>query len=236
MKVIIVDDHSLFRSGLIGVFNAQTDFEVVGEAGTIREALSLFETKKPDLVIMDLGLPDGSGIDAIHKFLQIKEDAAIVILTIHASDEHAFSAIRLGARGFLLKDIAAGAMLRALRRLKHGELAVSRAISSHFINEALPLMIPFTKRNGNGSEITLTRREVEVLAQLATKDSYLEIASSLSISENTLKIHVHHILHKLKVRNRQEAVDFARRHGLTNIALKQLKGEAGSQLDFMGLA
>ena len=82
MKMIIVDDHSLFRSGLTGVFNAQPDFEVVGEASTIRDALSLFETKKPDLVMLDVSLPDGSGIDAIHRFRKIKEDAAIVILCL----------------------------------------------------------------------------------------------------------------------------------------------------------
>src|SRR5512138_1147265 len=122
MKLMIVDDHSLFRGGLATVFNSQPDFEVVGEASTIKEALSLFDIKKPDLVIMDLGLPDGSGIDAVSQFLQIKEDVNIVILTIHASDELAFSAIRTGARGFLLKDISAAALLNALRRLNHGEL------------------------------------------------------------------------------------------------------------------
>jgi DNA-binding NarL/FixJ family response regulator len=220
MKVMIVDDHSLFRVGLISVFSAQTDFEVVGEAGTIREALSLFETLKPDLLIMDVGLPDGSGIDAIPRFLQINDDAAIVILTIHASDELAFSAIRLGARGFLLKDISASAMLTALRRLKHGELAVSRAIMSHFIDESRPLMAPHTERGA--AEITLTLREIQVLAQLAIGDSNLEIARRFSISENTIKVHVHNVLHKLKLRNRQEAADYARRHGLTNIALNQL--------------
>ena len=191
MKMIIVDDHSLFRSGLTGVFNAQPDFEVVGEASTIRDALSLFETKKPDLVMLDVSLPDGSGIDAIHRFRKIKEDAAIVILTIHASDEHVFRAIRLGARGFLLKNISAAAMLNALRGLKHGELAVSRTTLSNFIDQSLPLMVSHTERNA--SEITLTMREIEVLAQLTIADSNLEIARRLSISENTVKIHVHNV-------------------------------------------
>jgi DNA-binding NarL/FixJ family response regulator len=226
MKVMIVDDHSLFRGGLVRVFDAQVDFEVVGEAGTIRDALSLFEAKMPDLLIMDVGLPDGSGIDAIHRFLQIKEDAAIVMLTIQSSDEHAFTAIRLGARGFLRKDISAVSMLAALRRLKHGELAVSRATLSHFIDESRPLMVPRTE--GNASEITLTMREIEVLAQLSIADSNLEIARRLSISENTVKIHVHNVLHKLKLRNRQEAADYARRHGITTIALNQLKDDAVS--------
>lgn len=222
MRLMIVDDHSLFRGGLANVFNSQLDFEVVGEASTIKEALSLFESKRPDLVIMDVGLPDGSGIDAISKFLQIKEDVNIVILTIHASNELAFSAIRMGARGFLLKDISAAALLNALRRLNHGELAVSRATLSHFVDESLPLLVSRTDRSS--SDVSLTMREIEVLAQLASGDSNLEIARRLSISENTLKIHVHNILHKLKLRNRQEAAEFARRHGLTHLALSQMKG------------
>jgi two-component system nitrate/nitrite response regulator NarL len=229
MKVMIVDDHSLFRGGLIAVFNSQPDFEVVGEAGTIKEALSQFETKMPDLLIMDVGLPDGSGIEAIHRFLRIKEDVAIVILTIHASDELAFSAIRLGAKGFLLKDISAPAMLNALRRLRHGELAVSRAILGHFIDEALPLMVSRTEKSA--SEVTLTMREIEVLGQLATGDSNLEIARRLCISENTLKVHVHNVLHKLKLRNRQEAAEFTRRHGFNNIALDQLKDETATNIN-----
>ena len=139
MKLIIVDDHSLFRRALATLFNSQPDFEVVGEAGTIKEALSLVEIQRPDLIIMDLGLPDGSGIDAISRVLQRKPDANIVILTIHASDESAFNAIRLGAKGFLLKDIAAPALLTALRGLQQGELAVSRKVLSRYVNELIPL-------------------------------------------------------------------------------------------------
>ena len=221
MRLIIVDDHSLFRSGLAAVFKSQPDFEVVGEAGTLKDALALFEAKKPDLVLLDVGLPDGSGLDAIPKFLHSRPDAQIILLTIHASDENAFSAIRLGARGCLLKDISESALLSAMRRLAFGELAVSRATLSHFIDEALPLMMSRGERNA--AEVSLTMREIEVLAQLASGGSNLEIARRLSISENTLKIHVHNILHKLKLRNRQEAADFARRHGLGNIILNPFK-------------
>lgn len=221
MKLIIVDDHSLFRSGLVTLFNASSDFQVAGEAGTIRDGLSLVETQQPDLVIMDVGLPDGSGLESIPKLLHRKPDLKIVMLTIHASDEHAFSAIRLGAKGFLLKDISAAALLRALRGLERGELAVSRATLSRLFHELMPFMLPpFGDRN---PETTLTVREIEVLAELSTGDSNLEIAQRLSISENTLKIHVHNVLHKLKLNNRQEAASYARRHGLTNALLGQMR-------------
>ncbi len=213
MKTIIVDDHSLFRGGLVNLFNSQPDFEVVGEASTIKEALSLVETKHPDLVIMDLGLPDGSGVDAVSRILQKKPNVYIVFLTIHASEQFAFGAIRLGAKGFLLKDIAAPALLSALRRLKNGELAVPRLVLSHFIDEMMPLS---TSRNGEraNSDANLTFREIEVMAELSTGDSNREIARRLSISENTVKVHVHDILRKLKLSGRKEIAEYARRHGL----------------------
>ena len=213
MRVLLVDDHSLFRSGLAYLFNSQTDFEVVGEADTIKGALALVETHQPDLIIMDVGLPDGSGLDAVTKILHKKPDANIVFLTVHASDESAFTAIRLGAKGFLIKDIASPALLIALRGLQRGELAVSRKVLSRYVQELIPL---HSMRGGdtNGLETTLTMREIDILAGLAAGDSNSEIASRLSISENTVKIHVHNILHKLKMPGRQEAAAYARRHGL----------------------
>lgn len=224
MKLIIVDDHSLFRSGLVTLFNSQRDFEVVGEAGTIKETLSLLETHHADLVLIDEGLPDGSGIDAIPRILQKKPDIYIVFLTIHASEELAFAAIRLGAKGFLLKDIAAPALLNALRQLKKGELAVSRLILSHFINETMHL---FTLRGGDriNSDSILTIREMEVIVELKKGGSNRDIAQRLSISENTVKVHVHEILRKLKLNSRQEVAEYARRHGLGKETLeRQISG------------
>ena len=217
MKLVIVDDHSLFRSGLIQLFNSQPDFEVVGEAGTIKDAISLIEIQCPDLIIMDVGLPDGSGLDAISKILRVKKDANIVFLTIHASDESAFTAIRLGAKGFLLKDIAAPALLNSLRGLERGELAVPRTTLSHFVNELLPF-ISLHNDNTNSPDVTLTSREIEILASLGEGLSNKEIANNFSISENTVKVHVHNVLDKLKVRNRLEAGAYARRIGLTKIS------------------
>lgn len=213
MRTIIVDDHSLFRGGLVQLLNSQPDFEIVGEAGTILEAVLLVETKQPDLVIMDLGLPDGSGLDAIAKILSKKEDVKIVFLTIHDSHGSAFAAIRLGAKGFLLKSIEAPALLTSLRGLKRGELAVSRATLSHFVDAILPFL-SLPSDNLSNPEVTLTSREIEILALLGHDISNREIASQLSISESTVKVHVHNILDKLRARNRQEAGEYARQLGL----------------------
>jgi DNA-binding NarL/FixJ family response regulator len=215
MKTIIVDDHSLFRDGLARLLTSQPDFEVVGQAGTIRDAITLVESRRPDLVIMDLGLPDGSGEKTISQILDKSQDANVVFLTIHASDELAFTAIRRGAKGFLMKDIPATALLSALRRLKRGELAVSRATLSRMLDELLPIVS--TRSNAEGaSQASLTIREVEILAEIGAGFSNTEIADNLSISENTVRVHVHNILQKLNFQNRQEAALYARRHGLPN--------------------
>jgi len=217
VRLIIIDDHSLFRSGLVNLFNTQSDFEVVGEAGTIKEGLQLVEMQHPDLILMDVGLPDGSGIDIISKILQIKQDAKIVILTIHSADKNIFTAIRHGAKGFLIKDIPAPALLTALRGLDRGELAVPRAKLSRFVEE----FMPFLAVNGSDKvpgEITLTRREMDVLAALGAGDSNEELATRLSISENTAKVHVHNILQKLDLRNRQDAAAYAQRLGLMHMS------------------
>lgn len=215
MKTLIVDDHSLFRDGLARLLTSQPDFEVVGQAGTIRDAIALVESRRPELVIMDLGLPDGSGEKTISQILAKSQDANVVFLTIHASEELAFTAIRHGAKGFLMKDIPATALLSALRRLKRGELAVSRATLSRMLDELLPIVASRSSAEST-SQASLTVREVEILAEIGAGFSNSEIADNLSISENTVRVHVHNILQKLNFQNRQEAALYARRHGLPN--------------------
>lgn len=223
MRVMIVDDHGLFRSGLVSLFNSQPDFKVVDEAGTLKEAISTAEATHPDLIIMDLGLPDGTGIEAMSRILQKNPHVMVVFLTIHASDERAFAALRLGAKGFLLKDIAAPKLLAALRGLQRGELALPRDVQSRFVEEILHFIKPQSTQEAS-AQMTLTPRQLEVLAELTSGDSNREIAERLSISENTLKVHVHNILGKLDLNSRQEAADYARRHGF-------VKAESGSWLN-----
>lgn len=214
MRMILVDDHSLFRSGLVHLFNSQPDFTVVGEASTIKEAIAAVKSGNPDLILMDLGLPDGSGIDAISKILQINPGIDIVFLTIHGSDELAFNAIQMGAKGFLLKDISASALLTALRGLEKGELAVPRTVLSRFVTDLKPLYAHQRGGETPNAEVTLTRREIDILVALGEGFNNKEIARRYSISVNTVKVHVHNILKKLKIQNRRAAAAYAQRMGL----------------------
>lgn len=214
IKMILVDDHSLFRIGLVHLFNSQPDFQVVGEASTIEDAISLVETKHPDLVLMDLGLPDGSGVASVSKILQIDPNTNIVLLTIHESVDFALTAIELGAKGFLLKNISASALLTSLRALEKGELAVSRTIMSRFINDFKPFLARYRGQETSKVDVTLTRREIDILIALGEGDSNMAIAKRYMISENTVKVHVHNILRKLKLQNRHEAANYAERVGL----------------------
>ena len=214
MRVIIVDDHSLFRAGLVTLFDSQPDFEVVGEAGTLEDALELIDSQRPEIVIMDVGLPDGSGIDAIPDVLEIQQDISIVLLTIHASDDLAFTAIRRGAKGFLIKDIPMTALLSSLRGVKYGELAVSRVTLSRMVEELLPFSAP-AKADGLNAETSLSQREIEILTELGAGYENSAIAERLSISENTVRVHVYNIVKKLKLSSRREASAYARRNGLT---------------------
>lgn len=212
MRLMIVDDHGLFRGGLVSLFKSQPDFDVVGEASTLKDALDQLETAQPDLILLDLGLPDGSSLESLSKLFRKLPDVRIVFLTIHASDENAFKALRQGAHGFLLKDIEGSKLINALRGVERGELAVSRAVLSRFVIE-IRQITPSRQGKATGLQAALTPRELEVLAELTTDDSNRSIAGRLSISENTLKVHVHNILNKLELGNRKEAADLARRHG-----------------------
>ncbi len=213
MKLIVVDDHEIFRRALVELFESQPDFEVVGQAETLQDSLALAASQQPDLILMDLGLPDGSGLEALPQFKLRQPEAKVVLLTIHASDDYAFAALRLGARGFLLKNIAPQRLVAALRGVERGELAVSRAVLSRFVGEALKLSAP--RGEGVAAVGGLTPRETEVLSELGSGASYRDIAGRLSMSENTVKVHVHNILQKLELSSRRQAADYARRHGLT---------------------
>lgn len=212
MKIVIVDDHILFREGLAAIIRAEPDIEVIGQAGTVQEAIALVSGLNPDIVLMDFGLPDGTGADATRAILKEHPKCKIVFLTMSEEDDDLFAAIRSGAKGYLLKNMRPSKLLSTLRSVQKGESALSRSMTLRLMEE-----LARTKEAPRTGDPTLTRRELEVLRELASGFSNQEIAGRLFISENTVKYHVHSILEKLNLSDRREVGAYAREHGLLKV-------------------
>jgi len=209
-RILVVDDHPLFRSGLVSLLNGQPDFLVVGVAGTLEESVNKTLELKPDLVLMDFILPDGDGLEATQIILALRPETRIVFLTIHETDELLFSAIRSGAKGYLLKNISVKKMLQLLRGLSSGEAAITLKMASRILEEFARQ--EWRTPEGDPAFEQLTTRELEILKIIASGATNREIAARLFISENTVKNHVHSILEKLKLHNRREAAYLAARY------------------------
>lgn len=212
MKIIIVDDHVLFREGLAAIIRPQLDIEIAGMAGTVREAVEMARSLKPDIVLMDFNLPDGSGVDATRTILDEQPNCRVIFLTMSEKDEDLFAAIRVGARGYMLKNMHPPELVAAIRSVHQGESALSRAMTLRLMDE----LSRTKKAMGRPAENTLTLRELDVLRAIASGMSNQEIGNHLFISENTVKFHVHSLLAKLNLSDRKEAAIFAREHGLIN--------------------
>ncbi len=213
MRILIVDDHILFREGLTGLLRSQPDMEVIGECGTMSEAVSMALQLKPDVVLMDFSLPDGTGLEATSSILAQLPATQVIFLTVHDNDDRLIAAMRAGAKGYLLKNLSVNKLLASLRALERGEAAISRIMMARILEEYAQSRPP-TK--GSPSPLVgLTSREIEVLQELADGITNQEIATRLFISENTVKNHIHNILEKLSLHNRREAIEFARKNGLS---------------------
>lgn len=212
MRIMIVDDHNLFREGLAAIIRQEPDIEVVGMVGTVQEAVEAVRQLRPDIVLMDFILPDGTGADATRQIVQDDSDCKIVFMTMSDKDEDLLAAIRSGAVGYLMKNISPSKLVAALRSVQKGESALSRSMTLRLMKEFSQTQAPEPSLDPALGK--LTPREKDVLAELATGKSNLEIAHQLFISENTVKYHVHSILDKLNLPDRKEAARFARQHGL----------------------
>lgn len=214
INILIVDDHVLFREGLSSLFRSQPDFNVMGEAGSVHEAIALALHLRPDVILMDFSMPDGTGLDATREILVEHPKAQIVFLTMHEDDERLFAAIRAGAKGFLVKNIPVTQLLEALRGLQVGEAPISRSMTTRIL-EAFSQTD--SKKVDDGSSLEqLTDREREVLVELGRGGTNREIANRLFISDNTVKNHIHNILEKLGFSNRREVIRYAQQMGLIN--------------------
>jgi DNA-binding NarL/FixJ family response regulator len=209
MKIVIVDDHVLFREGLAAIIRSESDIEILGQAGSVQEAVATVKALKPDMVLMDFGLPDGTGAEATRAILQEHPGCKVIFLTMSEQEEDLFAAIRSGAKGYLLKNMRPSKLISSLRSVQQGESAISRSMTLRLMEE-----LARTKEAPRAGDPTLTRRELEVLRELAAGFSNQEIARHLFISENTVKYHVHSILEKLNLSDRRDVANYVREHGL----------------------
>jgi DNA-binding NarL/FixJ family response regulator len=213
IKVLIADDHRLFRQGLIGLIETRGDFaQVVGQAATGREAVQLTEQLQPDVVLMDIYMPDGDGLWATKEIRTRFPQVLVVMLTSSESDEHLYQAVQSGASGYLLKDLDATQLFDLLSGVVlHGEVAMTREMASRLLKR-----VANRADDSTSGEDVLTEREMAVLRLVAIGASNSEIAERLMVSVNTVKSHIANILDKLQLDNRTQAARYALNRGLVS--------------------
>lgn len=216
LRLLVVDDQPLFRKALAGLVNAQLDMAVVGEADNGIEALDRVRTLDPDVVVMDVNMPVAGGVDGVRAIRAAGYATKILMLTISEEDDDLFDAIRAGANGYLLKNIRPEALFDDIRGVMRGEAPIAPAIA-HKLLDALrdgPPRAHASGPPGEGDE-ALTRRETEILQLVAAGLSNKEIASQLTITEGTVKNHVHNTLEKLHLSNRTQAAAYTVAQGFS---------------------
>jgi DNA-binding NarL/FixJ family response regulator len=212
VRVLLVDDHVLFREGLSGIISTQPDMEVIGEANDGLEAIVKARELKPDLILMDIQMPDCDGLEATRVIKKELPDTIVVVLTVRDDEEKLFEAIKYGAQGYLLKSIRGQEMLEMLRGALRGDAAISPHLAGRMLEEFRRMSYQMP---ADDSEILdLTPREQEVLSLVAQGKADKEIAIELSISVNTVKSHLRNLLSKLQVSSRREAARLAKNKGL----------------------
>ena len=217
-RVLLADDHALFREGLAGIIASQPDMEVVGEANDGLEAVVKADALRPDLVLMDVQMPALDGIGAARQIRDKLPNATIVMLTVRDDDEKLFEALKSGAQGYLLKDIHSKEMLAMLRGALKGEAALSPRMAGRVLKEfrriGTRLSAHSWEEENDEELVELTKRELEALTIAARGASDKEIADELVISVHTVKSHMRNILSKLHVNTRREAAKVAKSKGL----------------------
>ena len=215
IRVLLVDDQSLVRMGFRMILEAETDIAVVGEAGDGTAAVSMTAALRPDVVLMDVRMPGVDGIDATAAITAAGGPAKVLILTTYDLDHYVYAGLRAGASGFLLKDAPPADLLAAIRTVADGAAVLAPSTTRRLIDRFVPLLPDPERATRRDSLLgTLTDREREVFLLLARGKSNREIASALFLSESTIKIHVGHILAKLNLRDRVQAVVLAYESGL----------------------
>jgi len=211
IRILIVDDHTLFRSGIKSLLARQDDMEVVGEAGDGLEGIKRAKTLKPDVVLLDLHMPGIQGGEAVRLIAEEVPDCYVLMLTVSEDADDLLETLRAGAVGYLLKNIEVDDLVAAVRRAAKGETVVSAAMTAKLVNG-----LRSEKRADDlaSDKEKLTGREREILSYLARGESNKQIARTLSLAESTVKIHVQNILKKLNLTSRVQAAVYAVEQGL----------------------
>ncbi|GGA41093.1 DNA-binding response regulator [Kroppenstedtia guangzhouensis] len=210
INVLLVDDHAVLRDGLSNIISLEEDMEVVGQASSGAEALSMIEELQPDVVLMDINMPGMSGVEAIRRIRAKDQKVAVLVLTMFDRDEYLYESIRAGATGYLLKDAPSSDVIDAIRSASRGESTLHPVMARKLLDN-----ISGGKKTDRGSnEDSLTPRELDVLNLMVKGLSNKEIAEQLFISDKTVKIHVSNILKKLQVKSRSQAIIYAIQHEL----------------------
>ncbi len=210
-KLLLVDDHEVVRSGLRMLLEGETDMQIVGEAASAQEALQRVLELGPDVVLMDIGLPDLSGIEAARRIKRERPETAIVALTIHEDEEYFFKMLEAGALGYVPKRAAPEELLTAIRLAAEGQVYLYPSLAKLLVNDFLS----GSERGGGQEHLDgLTDREQEVLAHLADGATNAEIGETLGISPKTVARHRENIMHKLNLHSRTELVKYAIRKGI----------------------
>lgn len=215
IRIVLVDDHTLFRSGLKALLSRQSDFEIIGEAADGLEGVKLVEQVKPDLVLLDIDMPTMNGIEALAQMRESASNMAILMLTVSEDGDDLAEAMRLGACGYLLKKIDADFLLQSIRQAVKGDSVISPEMTSKLVMKL--------RRDQHGVSPSapdidsLTPRERQTLAWLAKGVSNKEIARALDLAESTIKVHVQSVLRKLNIKSRVQAAVFAVEHHLDKL-------------------
>lgn len=218
IRVFIAEDHAIVRKGIRALLTMAPDMEVVGEASNGREAIPRVESLRPDVILMDLVMPEMDGIEAIRRITARQPEARILVLTSFATDDKVFPAIKAGALGYLLKDSDPEELVRAIRQVYRGESSLHPKIARKLLRELSEGQRPSRPDPTLARSVEpLTEREVEVLRLVAQGQSNREIGNQLTISEGTVRTHVSNILGKLHLASRTQATLYALREGLASL-------------------
>ena len=211
INILIADDHPVVREGLNAMLSREVDFKVVGEAKDGAEAVSKVKELKPDVVLMDLRMPEMDGVEAMRQIRSIDADVKFIILTTYSDDDYIFSGIEAGARAYLLKDAPRDELFKAIRAVYKGESLIQPVVASKLLDRFSQL----SRRTPSGEE--LSERELEVLCLMAKGAANKEISAELKIAQSTVKTHITNIFQKLGVNDRTEAVTQAIKKGLIRL-------------------